>query len=468
MKIKNFFKGYIGDKAFYKSALAIALPMIIQNVVTNLVNMLDNIMVGSLGSEEFAAVGAVNQFIFVFNLAVFGAISGAGIFTAQYNGRGDHNGVKNTMRIKLVTCVVLGILGVSLFSVFGDFFIGSFLESGEEINVEEAFSYAQQYLVYILIGLIPFAISQSYASTLRETGQTVVPMIAGFASVITNFLLNLLLIFGVPGMPGLGVVGAAIATSTSRFVELVILVIWTHKNKAKCPFIVDIFKKFRVPSALTKQVVIKGVPILLNELLWSLSITFRNMCYVKSGGDHGAEVLNAINVSFSLQNLLSVAYFALSSSIAIMVGNLLGAGKLKEAKETDKKLLAFSVFMGMIMMGVQIGLSGVFPTFFKITDLEKELAGFTMICFAITMPAAALATSTYYTIRSGGLAFVTMLFDSVYAWVLVAPVAAALAYFTNIGFKELLIIVLIVENLKLLPGLIMVEKGIWVKQIKVE
>jgi Na+-driven multidrug efflux pump len=175
-----------------------------------------------------------------------------------------------------------------------------------------------------------------------------------------------------------------------------------------------------------------------------------------------------MNISFTLQNLLSVSYFALSSSIAIIVGNLLGAGKLEEAKETDKKLLAFAVFVGCCMTVIQLSLSGVFPLLYNTTNEVRQLSGYIMTCFALTMPAAALATSTYYTIRSGGLAFVTMLFDSVYAWVIVMPVVASLAYFTELPFKIMLPIVLVVENLKLLPGLILVEKGIWVKQIKIK
>ena len=463
--IKRFIKNYVGDKAFYKRTMAVALPMIIQNTVTNLVNMLDTLMVGSLdsASEAVAAVGVINQFVFVFNLAVFGAISGAGIFTAQYNGRGDNNGVRNTMRIKLVCCVLLGILGMGVLSCFGSPLINAFLTSSEEIDLELAFEYSKDYLFYAIIGFIPFAISQAYASTLRETGRTAPPMVASLISVVTNFVLNAILIFGLLGFPELGVTGAAIATSIARFVEMIILVWWTHKNKKKCPFVKNLYTKFHIPKSLIKQVAIKGIPILANELFWSISITVRNMCY-----SHGStEVLNALNISFSLQNLLSVAYFALSSSIAIMVGNLLGAGKLEEAKDTDRKLLAFSVFMGSCMMGIQLALSGVYPMLYpELSELERELTTFTMIWFAITMPAAALATATYYTIRSGGLAFITMLFDSVYAWVIVIPVAAVLAYVFHMPYEWILPLVLLAENLKLLPGLVLVNKGIWVKQLK--
>lgn len=457
-------KKYIGDRAFYKRTLAIALPMIIQNAVTNLVNLLDNLMVGTLGTEQMSGVAIVNQFIFVFNLAVFGAISGAGIFTAQFNGRGDVEGVRHTFRIKLVICAVIGILGVGVLSILGSDLINTFLHEGTDGNLEDTFAAGRTYLSYILIGLIPFAFSQVYASTLRETGQTVVPMVASVVAIATNFVFNALLIFGLLGFPRLGVAGAAIATVMSRYTELAILVIWTHKNKVKCPFIVGVFKHFKVPRTLIKQVLVKGTPILLNELFWSLSITVSNQCY----STRGLDVVAAMNISFTLQNLLSVSYFALSSSIAIIVGNLLGAGKIEEAKDTDKKLLAFAVFMGMCMMGVQISLSGVFPLLYNTTDSVRSLSGFVMTCFGFTMPAAALATSTYYTIRSGGRVFVTMLFDSVYAWVVVMPVVASLSYFTDLSFYYMLPIVLVVENLKLFPGLILIHRGKWARQIKVD
>ena len=459
MKLKK----YIGDKAFYKRVLAIALPMIIQNMVTNLVNLLDNLMVGSLGTEQMSGVAIVNQFIFVFNLAVFGAVSGAGIFTAQFNGRSDVKGVRDTMRIKLILSAAIGVLGVSVIGLFGHGLINSFLHEGTDGDLALTLLSGENYLSFIIIGLIPFAISQVYASTLRETGETVVPMVASVVSIAPNFVFNALLIFGLLGFPALGVMGAAIATSLSRFTELAILVIWTHRNKEKCPFAVGLFKNFTVPTSLVKQVAIKGTPILLNEMFWSLSITMMNQCY----STRGLDVVAAMNISFTLQNLLSVAYFALSSSIAIIVGNLLGAGKLDEARDTDRKLLVFAVFMGFIMMAVQIILSPIFPLLYNTTDAVRELSGYIMVCFGCTMPAAALATSTYYTIRSGGRVFITMLFDSVYAWVIVMPVVASLAYFTDLPFKYLLPIVLVVENLKLLPGLILVNKGIWLRQLKV-
>lgn len=457
-------KRYIGDRAFYKKAMAIALPMMIQNTVTNLVNLLDNLMVSALGTEAMSGVAIVNQFIFVFNLAIFGGISGAGIFTAQLNGRGDTEGVKNTMRIKAIICSALSVVGILFMALLGDSLIMGFLHETEGADLALTFKAGKEYLPYALIGLVPFAVSQVYASTLRETGKTLPPMVASVASVVTNFVFNALLIFGLLGFPRLGVAGAAIATAIARFAEAAILVIWTHRNKLKCPFAAGLFKSFKIPKSLVRQVAIKGAPILLNELFWSLSVTMRNQCY----STRGLDVVAGTNIAFTLQNLLSVAYFALSTAIAIIVGNLLGAGKLEEAKDADRKLLAFSVFVGGCMTVIQLALAPIFPYIYNTTDAVRATSTFIIICYGISMPAAALATATYHTIRSGGRVFITMLFDSVYAWVVVMPVALALAYFTSVPFTYFLPIMLVVENLKLAPGLMLVNKGIWVRQLKTD
>ena len=457
-------KGLIGDKAFYKRTLAIAVPMIIQNAVTNLVNLLDNVMVGSLGTESMSGVAIVNQFVFIFNLAVFGAVSAAGIFTAQYNGRGDNDGIRYTMRAKLLISSVIAVLGCVVFAFFGGALISTFLHEGTEGNLELTLAEGEKYLVYVIIGLIPYALSQVYSSTLRETGETFIPMVSSVVSVVTNFVFNLLLIFGLLGFPALGVVGAAIATSISRFIELVILVVWTHSHPSKCPFAVGLFRSLFVPAALAKQIAVKGLPILCNEFLWSLSVTVKNQCF----STRGLEVVAAENIAFALTNLLSVCYFALSSAVAIMVGNLLGAGKLDEARDTDRKLLAFTVFSGLVMMLFEFALAPVFPLLYKTSDSARELATYMMIVSGISMPFAALATSCYYTIRSGGKVLITMLFDSVYAWCIVVPTAFVLAYFTDISIYWLMPLVLVAENIKLLPGLILVERGVWAKQLKIE
>ena len=216
-------KRYIGDRRFYRSVMAVAVPIMIQNFITNFVGMLDNIMVGQVGTAEMSGVAIVNQILFVFYLCLFGAASGAGIFTAQFFGNSDHEGVRHTFRYKILAGVVITAVGTAIFLLFGSNLISFFLKGeGEAGEAERYLSFGREYMGIMLVGLLPFAVTSAYTSTLRECGQTVVPMVAGIVAVLVNLLLNWVLIFGNLGAPALGISGAAIATVISRFAELAV------------------------------------------------------------------------------------------------------------------------------------------------------------------------------------------------------------------------------------------------------
>lgn len=191
----------------------------------------------------------------------------------------------------------------------------------------------------VLIGLLPFALSQVYSGTLRETGETIVPMIAGVAAVFVNLIFNYLLIYGSFGFPKLGVEGAAIATVLSRYVELGIITVWSHTHTDKVPYIKGVYRTLKIPKELTQQIVAKGLPLILNEALWAFGIAILNQCY----STRGLAAVAGINISSTITNLFNVVFIAMGSALAIIVGQLLGAGKLKEAKETDTKLIFASV-----------------------------------------------------------------------------------------------------------------------------
>ena len=460
--MQRFKEKFIGTKEFYRSVLAIVIPMIIQNGISNFVNLLDNIMVGSLGTEAMSGVSIVNQFTFVFMLLVFGAVSAAGIFTAQYHGKGDVESVRHTFRAKFIINTIVGILGVIIFLVFQNQFINMFLhESDSTGDLALTLQSGKDYLKWILIGLIPFAISQVYASTLRETGNTVVPMAASISAVLTNLVFNALLIFGLLGLPALGVAGAAIATTISRFVELAILAIYTHTNEAKCLFIKGAFKSLYIPKELMGKIAIKGLPIMANEFFWSLSITIRNQCYATRGLD----VVAAVNIAFTIINLMNVVFLSLGSSISIIVGNRLGAGKIEEAKDAAYKMLAFSVFGATCMGILQVAISPIFPLIYNTTDTVRGLATFVIIASACASPFNAFAHASYFTLRSGGRVIETLLFDSVYAWVAVIPTAFLLSRLTDWSFPAIFISVVVVEALKCIMGVVLVKKERWAKQL---
>lgn len=457
-----YLRKFIGDRAFYKKVLAVAVPIMVQSGITNFVSLLDNIMVGRLGTEPMSGVSIVNQFIFIFNLLIFGAISAAGIFTAQYHGLRDVEGERYTFRFKFLINVVASILAIGIFFFFDDALISLFLHSGSsDGDLAATLYYGKQYLMLMLIGLIPYAISQVYASTMRETGQTIVPMIASVAAVAVNFVLNLVLIFGLVGLPALGVRGAAIATVVSRFAELAILLIWGHTHKNRCAYLRGAFRSLHIPRRLFAQISIKGLPLMANELFWAIAMTLRNQCY----STRGLEVVAAQNINSTILNLFNVIYMSIGCSIAIIVGNQLGAGKFEEAKDSDRKLLAFSITCSVGLGILLASFSHLFPLLYNTTENVRSLAAYMMIVSACVMPFCAFAHSAYFTLRSGGRVMVTLLFDSVFMWAAVLPVAASLAYFTEVSILLLFAVAQATEVIKVVFGAILLRRGTWARQL---
>ena len=253
---KSMLKKFIGDRSFYSRLFKLMLPIMIQNGITNFVNMLDNIMIGAVGTAQMTGVAISNQLIFVFNLCIFGAVSGAGVFGAQFFGKKDYKGVHHTFRFKMVFCLLISLLGVGIFVFFGQDLIQLYMKGDRGItNAADTLFYAKDYLKIMLVGLLPYAIVQCYSSTLREGARPTLSMTAGVVAVIANLVLNYILIFGKFGAPRLGVNGAAIATVISRFVELFIIVLCAHLNKKLYPFMVGIYKSLYVPKKLVNIVV---------------------------------------------------------------------------------------------------------------------------------------------------------------------------------------------------------------------
>ena len=271
------FQRYIGDRAFYRRVLGVAVPIIIQNGITNFVSLLDNIMVGQVGTIPMSGVSIVNQLLFVFNLCVFGASSGAGIFTAQFRGSNDQEGIRHTFRFKFLICITITLIGIAIFLAGGSGLIGSYLTGdGDAAMAEGALQYGLKYLHVMIWGFLPFALANTYSSTLRETGETFVPMVGGIIAVLVNLVLNYVLIFGHFGAPAMGVEGAALATVISRYVELFIIASWTHLHKTRNPYIIGAYRSFFIPGKLLKGIVIKGLPLLINEFLWASGMAILN------------------------------------------------------------------------------------------------------------------------------------------------------------------------------------------------
>lgn len=459
---EKLIRKFVGSKDFYKMVLMIAVPIMIQNGITNFVSLLDNIMIGQIGTEQMSGVAIVNQLIFVYNLCIFGGVSGAGIFTAQYYGQGNHEGVRQTMRFKFWMVSLISILTCILFLCAGQGLIGIYLKGeGTEENVAKTLGYGIEYLRLMLLGLPAFAIVQMYSSTLRECGQTILPMKAGIVAVFVNLILNYVLIYGKFGIPALGVSGAAIATVISRYIEMLIITLQIHRKRSIYPFSIGLYRTLKVPKELILKIVQKGSPLLFNETLWAAGMAMLAQCY----SIRGLNVVAGLNVSNTISNVFNIVFIALGDSVAIIVGQLLGAGKMKEARDIDNKLIAFSVGCCTIVAILMSFMAPIFPKLYKINDEAKQLAQYFIITTAIFMPQNAFLHATYFTLRSGGKTIITFLFDSVFIWCVSVVIAFLLSHFTTLHVIGVYIIVQFSDIIKCIIGFVLVKKGIWLQNI---
>lgn len=450
------------NRKIFGRALALAVPMMIQNGITNAVGLVDNIMVGSLGTESFTAVSIVGQLIFVFNLAIFGGMSGPGIYGAQYYGQQNTEGFRGTVRIK--HWIGLGVLlaGLAAFVFGGEFLIGLYLKGeSQDIDPVLTMSIAKQYLAVMLWGLPPFVITQIYAGSLRETGASVKPMAAGVASVIVDIVFNYLLIYGKFGFPQLGVRGAAIATVASRFVEVLIVVLWAFAAKKKHDFLIGLYKTLLVPKDAAIKIVKKSLPIFFNEFLWAGGMAVLTQCYSRRGLD----VVAGLNISNALCNMLNVVFIALGNAVGILIGQSLGAARYKEAKSEAFRLMWFTGGVSFILTALLISISGIFPSCYETTENVRSYATWFIVITALFFPLQGFLNALYFTLRSGGKTLVTFLFDSVFSWVISVPAAFLLCSFTALPILGIFAIVQSLDFIKVTIGYILVKKGVWISNL---
>ena len=455
----NAFKN---DKQLYKKLLLIAVPMMVQNGISNFVNLLDNLMIGKVGTNALSGVAIANQLIFVFYLMIFGATAGVGIFTAQYHGKGDTKGIQYTFRYKIVSNVIVASLATVALAFSSRFLINLFLlGEGNPADAAESLSIGVDYMRIILISLIPIGLTQAYAGTLKDLGRTKVPMIASLCAIVVNLIGNFILIYGYFGFPALGATGAAIATVISRFVELSILIVHTGKHPDLYPFISGAFSDFKIPKDLAFKFFRKALPLMANETLWSLGVTTINQCYSYRSLDSVA----ALNIESTIWNLMGVAFIAMGEAVGIVMGHKLGSGELSTAHENATKMRRFTVLCGIVFGVLMIVVSPFFPLLYNTTDYIRNMAsGFIMIC-GFTMPLIAFNHASYFIIRAGGNTIITVLFDSLYTWCIAVVAAFFMSHYTTLNVTLMFGIVQSLELLKCFVAFFMVRSNIWVKNI---
>lgn len=457
----------IGDRLFYRRVVAVLLPIVIQNTVTNVVSLLDNVMVGRVGTLPMSAVAIVNQLLFVFNLCMFGGLAGAGIFAAQYAGAGDERGVRSCFRMKVWLGVGMLVIALAVFVCFPEKLIAMYLAEDTAVaDAAETMEHALVYLRIMLVGLLPFTLSQVYGSTLRELGETKLPMVASLVAIVVNMSLNYMLIFGNTGLGFLpfgpmGVAGAAIATVLSRFAEAIVIAVFVHRRAARFPFIRGAYRSLAVPKKLCADIARKGTPLLINEFLWSSGMAILMQCY----SVRGLDVVAAANISSTVQNLFNVVFLSMGNAISILVGQDLGAGRLDTAKTTVYRLLTLALALSVVMSAAMYTVAPVIPRVYNTSDHVRTMASELLRVVAVMTPFFTFSTCSYFTLRAGGKTLVTMFFDCGFSWCACIPVAYCLTRFTALPIIPVYAAVQALDLIKCTIGFLLVKKGIWINNM---
>ena len=460
--LSRFRSKYIGDRHFYKSVLTMVVPMILQMLVTNFVSMLDNIMLGRVGTEQMSGASIVNQYVFIFIISTFGAVAGPSVFGAQFFGKGDYRGQMYTFRFRLFSCLIIAVIAALLFEFFDDGLISLFLSKDDPPEIRAAtLGYGKAYMSVIILSLVPNAVRQAYASIVSECGETRIPMAASMTAVAVNLVLDYVLIFGKLGMPVLGVKGAAIATVIAKVVEAAVIVVWVHTHTARCRFIIGAFSGFGIPLALALNITKKGVPLLFNEFLWAAGMSVIAQCY----SVRGLDVVAARNIATTISNLFSTFYVQLGVCVSIIVGAKLGANKLRDARDTDNKLLFFSVIASVFVGVCLLPIAKFFPMLYKTSGDVRSIAAYMIVITALSFPLISYTNACYFTLRSGGKTGITFLFDFGFTWLIVIPIAFVLAYLTNLPIRPMFAIITFAEVIKVGIGYFMVRSDVWVNNI---
>lgn len=456
-------KKFIADKKFYKTLLAIVIPIILQQFITQFVSLVDNLMIGNVGNSEMTGVSLANQLLFVFNLAIFGSLSGASLFASQYYGAENKQGYQQTFKFKwLIGCLIV-IIATLIFIFFDDQLLSFFINSkeGEYSDPSVVLNSGKSYLLIMLIGNVPFLIKEIYATSLREMKQTFIPMLCGIIAIGVNLLFNGLLIFGLLGFPKLGVLGAAIATVISRFVEMGIVLIYTHVKIKKFYFLNGAYKGNRLSLFSIKKFLPKTLLLITNETLWAGGLTLMLSCYAYRGLD----IVSSFNIANTISNVFITIGTSLGNASAIIIGAMLGAKETEVAKQSSYRIMGFAFVISIIFSIIQIICSFIIPNIYDSSEEIKIMARNLIIISALLLPFNSVNSVCYFTLRAGGRMLITILFDSVFVIMVRVPIAFVLSHFTGLSIYWVFFFATAIDLIKIFVGYYLINKGIWIRYI---
>ncbi|MFV0479411.1 MAG: MATE family efflux transporter [Anaerorhabdus sp.] len=445
---------YFGDKAFTKKVLYIAIPIMIQQLISGSVQLIDNLMVGTLGDFALGGVGAANRFYMIVQFGMLGLSAAGTVFIAQYHGADNQKRMKESFRFVLVSLIMIAVFFLIIGLLIPQPIIHFFT------SVPETMRLGISYLSISVFTFVPVAISMTISGSLRAIGNVKTPLYISSIAVITNTILNFCLIFGNFGFPALGVQGAAIATLIARVIEMVLFLIVLKRENY--PFKSKIQDIFQIPKVIRSKILTKAIPLVANEVGWSAGMATLFMLYSKGGSDIMAGYLVASTVS----DLFFVLFGGMATASTVLIAQPLGANKLDEGRRNGYQLIGFSMMMSLFFASCMFLFSFAIPYLY--TDISSgavEFAGLMMKIQSIMFIFYMISTQNYFILRAGGDTISTFIFDSCFMWLINIPLVWGLTIFTDLPVYIIFICGQSVEFLKIALGTYLVRKEKWVHNL---
>ncbi|MDH8677242.1 MATE family efflux transporter [Fusibacter bizertensis] len=446
---------YKKNTAFYKMLFTISIPIVIQNLISSSLNLVDNVMIGQLGETLIASTGLANQIFFIMTLILFGGNSGISIYIAQFWGKKETDKIKSVLSLGLIFALFVSLI----FFMVGFFFPSQVL--GLMSQDPEVVKYGTQYIQIVSISYIITAISFTFGFSSRSVGNPKLPMKASVISLLINTGLNYVLIFGHLGFESMGIRGAAIATLIARVVELIIILSGIYRTMPVLAISIKNF--FTIEKEIVKKVGKTALPVIFNEAFWSLGMTVYALVYARIG----TEAVAAVMITNTVNSIFMVVGFGLGNASSVMLGNTLGAGEIPKAIEYNKRFLALSILCG-IVIGLAITLTAplIVKNLYNLTEESYALTIHTLKVLALFMSFKFYNTIIIIgTLRSGGDTLYSMLLEITCVWLIGVPLAFIGAFVLKLPVYYVVALVNIEEIVKLFLGLPRLLSNKWAKRL---
>ena len=447
-RFKNAF-----EPDFLKTIIRTAFPIAMQFFLASAVNLIDVVMIGSLGDAAVAASGGANQIFFLLNLMLFGINSGASVFLSQFWGTRDLRNVRRTMGMMYL----LGSVAVTLFTL-GAVLVPQFLV-GFYVHEEPALSLGASYLRIVGISYPVTALSMILSMVCRCTGDVSLPTRASMLSIGLNVGGNALLIFGLCGFPALGLDGAAIATAIARTAECLFLVIAVYRRKL--PGAASLRELFAFDRNFVTKYIKTAWPVLLNEILWSTGISLYSVAY----GMLGTAALAAVQISNTAIQLVTVFTRGLSNACGIYIGRTVGAGDREKAIDYGYRFSILLPATGMVTCLVMIVVHPLILTLYQVTPETLALAKTLLILQSLQMilksDSMVLVVGIF---RAAGDTLFACLLDTGSVWLVGVPMAF-LGVKLGLPLWGLSMLIFLDDIAKVTVGFVHLFKEKWVKNV---